>query len=153
MRNLSIIAFRPTLTMYSFCLMKTNRHSCGLEIFKRIMSIAGTHLHQKCQCYFIWSSVPLGSFSSKLLSSKGYIWVNKAAEVKTADAHVLKIMMWVNDIISIHWSSASVTKDTTKKGNIKTKKDLHCSFKKKPAGAAIRMNHRDDTCWIQTPNV
>lgn len=61
--------------------------------------------------------------------------------------------MWVNDIISIHWSSASVTKDTTKKDNMKTNKDLYCSFKKKPASAAIMMNHRDDTCWIQIPHV
>ena len=94
----------------------------------------------------------LGTFSSKL-SNKGSSWVDKNKEVKAANAHVLTIMVWMNDIISIHWSSASVAKDATKKGSTKTKKDFHCSFKKKPAGIAIRMNDRDDACWVQTPHM
>ena len=98
-------------------------------------------------------SVTLGTFSTKILSYKGSIWANKAKEVKAVDTHVLTIMMWVNNIICIHWSSASVSKDTTTNDSIRTKKDLHCSFKKRPAGATIRMNHRDDACWLQIPHV
>ena len=102
---------------------------------------------------FDQGSVTLGTLATKILNSKGSIWVAKATEVKAADAHVLTIMMWIHRIINIHWSSASINKDTNKKDNLKTKKDLHCSFRKKPIGAAIRMYHRDDTCWLQIPHV
>ena len=102
---------------------------------------------------FDQGSVILGTLATKILASKGPIWVTKATEVKAADAHVLTIMMWIHRIINIHWSSASVNGNTNKKDQIKSKKDLHCSFRKKPIGAAIRMYHRDDTCWLQIPHV
>lgn len=102
---------------------------------------------------FDQGSVTLGTLAMKILSSNGAIWVAKATEVKAADAHVLTIMLWIHQIINIHWNNASVNSDKTKKYQIKTKKDLHCSFMKKPIGAAIRMNHRDDTCWLHIPHV
>ena len=71
---------------------------------------------------FDQGSVPLGTFAFKLLSSKGSIWVTTVTKVKAADAHVITIMLWVHDIISTHWSSAPINRDTTKKENIKTKK-------------------------------
>ena len=93
-------------------------------------------------------SVTLGTFSSKLLTKKGSIWVDKAVDIKASDSHEITILLWLNNIINIHWSGGDSSSEKQK-----TKKHLHCSFKKKPAYAAIRMNHRDDSCWVTIPHV
>ena len=92
-------------------------------------------------------SVTLGVFATKITTKKNAIWIAKAMDVKPVDAHTLTILIWVHNIITIHWSTASANKEMS----TRTKKDLHCSFKKKPVGSAVRMNHRDDQCWIGIP--
>lgn len=49
-------------------------------------------------------SVTLGIFSSKLLTKKGPIWVDKAVDIRASDAHEITILLWLNSIINIHWS-------------------------------------------------
>ena len=92
--------------------------------------------------------VNVGPLSAKILERKGSVWLDKAIEISAADCHELIMIMWVHCILLIHWSDKA-----TKKDDEKTKKDLVCSFEKKAAGEAIRMNHRDDKCWVYIPHV
>ena len=92
-------------------------------------------------------SVTLGVFAVKLITKKSAIRVGKAMDVKPVDAHELTILLWVNNIIAIHWSTASIAKSD----GTRTKKNLHRSFKKKSVGSAVRMNHRDGQCWVGIP--
>ena len=129
----------PPLTCPRLC------PSCRGELSKKIKrSNLIDHLEADV---FDQGSVTLGTFATKLITKKNAIWVGKSMDVKPVDAHVLTILLWVHNIITIHWSTASTTKDMSQR----TKKDVHCSFKKKPAGSAMRMNHRDDQCWIGIP--
>ena len=130
----------PPLTCDKLC------PSCRSESQKVIKrSVLIDHLEADM---FDSGSLTLGGFAAKLMTKKGSIWVAKSIDVKAIDAHELTITLWIHDIITIHWNKASITK-----GSTLTKKDVHCSFKKKPIGSNIRMNHRDDTCWIGIPHV
>ena len=93
--------------------------------------------------------VSIGKLCTKLMERKGSIWVARSVDVKTKDAHELVMSMWVHRIISITLSEASSKRDDTNY----TKKDIVCSFEKKPADAILRMNHRDDACWKGIPHV
>lgn len=70
--------------------------------------------------------VTLGAFASKLMTKKGSIWVDEAMDIKASDAHEVTILLWLNNILSIHWNG-----DDNSTNNKRTKKHLHCSFKKK----------------------
>ena len=129
----------PALTCARLC------PSCRGEVLKTIKrGVLIDHLEADV---FDESSVTLGVFAVKLTSKKSAIWVAKAMDVKPVDAHALTILLWVHKIIAIHWSTSSAAKND----GTRTKKDLHCSFKKKPVGSAVRMNHRDDQCWVGIP--
>lgn len=56
-------------------------------------------------------SVTLGVFAVKLIAKKCTIWVAKAMDVKPVDAHELTILLWVHNIITIHWSRVAANKD------------------------------------------
>ena len=63
---------------------------------------------------FDMSSVTLGVFAAKLMARKGFIWVTKSKKVNVIDAYELTILLWIYDIIAIHWSVTSVNKAGTK---------------------------------------
>ena len=89
-----------------------------------------------------------GKSSSRLVERKGSTWVSSGANINTGDAHKSIMLLWVNHIIFFHWSDLSMKSDKTK-----TKKPIVCSFGKNPAGAKIRINHRDDRCWVAIPHI
>ena len=71
--------------------------------------------------------------------------VDRCANIKTSNTHALVILLWVHFIIGVYWSDGHL-----KNTNIEpSKKDMRCSFEKKPVNAAIWMNHRDDACWAE----
>ena len=113
------------------------------RIIKRFFFIA--HMED-----FVFNNRPVsvGILSSKLLERKGFVWVDKAANISDICCYELITFMWIHLILKIHWSDISV------KNNImNSKKYIVCSFEKKAAGADIRMNHRDDECWTHIPHV
>ena len=92
--------------------------------------------------------VSVGVLSSKLLERKGSVWVDKAIDISATDCHHLVMVMWVHHILKIDWTDSSI-----KKNDLLQKIYIVCSFEKKEAGAGIRMNHRDDTCWSNIPHI
>ena len=63
---------------------------------------------------FDTGSVTLGAFAAKLMARKGFTWVTKSKKVNVIDAYELTILLWIYDIIEIHWSAVSVDKGGTK---------------------------------------
>ena len=52
---------------------------------------------------FMDGSVLLGKLSSKLLDRKSTVWVAKSTAMKSPDSHELVLLVWVHDIICVHW--------------------------------------------------
>ena len=73
----------------------------------------------------------------------------RSSDVSSKDGHELVMLMWVHQIIKIHRSDQSLKRGDGKN----TKRDIVCSFEKKSSDSNIRMNHRDDMCWIGIPYV
>ena len=97
---------------------------------------------------FADGSVTLGKLCVKLLERKGSVWVAKCTDIKTIDAHELVVLLWVHHIITVFDEKGGSTD-----GKTKLKSNIHCCFEKKPTGSSIRMNHRDESCWLHIPYV
>ena len=97
---------------------------------------------------FADGSVTLGKLRLKLLERKGSVWVAKYTDIKTIDAHELVVLLWVHHTITVHNE-----KGGSADGKTKTRTNIHCCFEKKPTGSSIRMNHRDEACWLHIPYV
>ena len=84
----------------------------------------------------------------QVIREKGSVWVAKCADIKTIDAHELVVLLWVHHIITVH-----TEKSASADGKTKPRTSIHCCFEKKPTGSSIRMNHRDEACWLHIPYV
>ena len=68
---------------------------------------------------FMNGSVSLAKLSSKLLERKGTVWVAKSTDIKAPDSHELVMLLWVHEIICVHWD------DNTQKNNTPAKTKKH----------------------------